>query len=210
MENKILVAKNGFKDISTICKKFKNWYKDDEIQKCLEIIGIQQTDISSLSVNKTLNGVCLEIKVNTGRTYSVNVDVMLANGKDIVKTVSATKFIDVISKDLFFLLGGDKFNKLTKNEQTAVLEWIIQNKVLLVSSLLKGEGISSVEWVLVAQKEAENAQWRLININQVINFYSDGEITLNRNGSMRFRNAEMIIKDGVIQLKLNPITMLFI
>ncbi|MDO6830142.1 hypothetical protein, partial [Mesomycoplasma ovipneumoniae] len=48
-------------------------------------------------------------------------------------------------------------DELTDEERNLVLDWLNNNKLLIISDILKGRGEFSAEWVLVAQKLQEDA-----------------------------------------------------
>lgn len=77
-------------------------------------------------------------------------------------------------------------DELTEEEKELVLKWLNDNKLLIISDILKGRGEFSAEWVLVVQKLKENARWVLKNINEVINYYfSDGKVEITPRCSIK-------------------------
>ena len=52
-------------------------------------------------------------------------------------------------------------NEFSSKEQTLILNWLTQNKTMMVCDIMKGRGRFAAEWMLVAQKVAKNALWIL-------------------------------------------------
>ena len=107
-------------------------------------------------------------------------------------------------------------DEFTIDEQESVLQWLSNNKTLILSDIIKGRGQFSAEWVLVAQKIKSNARWVLVNINQALQYYSLGDVRISPRGSIYIGNVTMQRKGGdggrdtanMLQFKLDP-TLLF-
>lgn len=107
-------------------------------------------------------------------------------------------------------------DEFTIDEQDSVLQWLSNNKTLILSDIIKGRGQFSAEWVLVAQKIKNNARWVLVNINQALQYYSLGDVRISPRGSIYIGNVTMQRKGGdggrdtanMLQFKLDP-TLLF-
>lgn len=104
-------------------------------------------------------------------------------------------------------------NEFTTEEQHILLNWLDDNKILIISDVLKGRGEFSAEWVLVAQKTQENARWILKNINEVISYYfDDGIVRITNKGSIKLGKITMQRKGGdngrptanMLQFKIDP------
>ena len=86
----------------------------------------------------------------------------------------------------------------------------------MLSDIIKGRGQFSAEWVLVAQKLDNNARWILVNINQALQHYANGDVRVSPRGSIYIGNVTMQRKGGdggrdtanMLQFKLDP-TQLF-
>lgn len=84
--------------------------------------------------------------------------------------------------------------------------------MLIVSDILRGRGEFSAEWVLVAQKIENNARWVLKNINEVIQYYSKGEVEMSPRGSINIGRIGVQRKGGdggrptanMLQFKIDP------
>ncbi|WP_337892707.1 hypothetical protein, partial [Mesomycoplasma ovipneumoniae] len=104
-------------------------------------------------------------------------------------------------------------DELTDEERNLVLDWLNNNKLLIISDILKGRGEFSAEWVLVAQKLQEDARWVLKNINEVINHYfADGKVEASPGGSIKLGKVTLQRKGGdngrptanMLQFKIDP------
>ena len=107
-------------------------------------------------------------------------------------------------------------NEFSENEQQQLLKWFSSNQTLILSDIIKGRGQFSAEWILVAQKVDNNARWLLVNINQALQYYSEGEVRVSPRGSVYIGRVTMQRKGGdggrdtanMLQFKLDP-TQLF-
>ncbi len=103
-------------------------------------------------------------------------------------------------------------NEFTVVEQKKLLEWIKENKALIISDILKGRGKFSAEWMLVAQKLKNEARWILKPMNYCMNFFSQGNIEITSRGNIKIGRITMQRKGGdagrstanMLQFKINP------
>lgn len=108
-------------------------------------------------------------------------------------------------------------DEMTLTKQKRILDWITDNKTLILSDIIKGRGLFSVEWILVVQKIDNNAKWVLVNINQALQCFSEGNVRISPKGSIYIGSITMQRKGGdngrktanMLQFKLDP-TRLFI
>lgn len=80
--------------------------------------------------------------------------------------------------------------EMTEREQTLLLGFVNDNKLLIVSDILKGRGEFCAERMLVVKKTSlyERA---LKSINEVMNFYGNGEVTISPRGSIHIGKITM-------------------
>lgn len=98
------------------------------------------------------------------------------------------------------------------DEQTKILGWFRQNKILVITDIIRGRGEFCAEWVLVAQKVNNNARWVLKNINEVLQHYGTGEVEISPKGSLKIGRITMQRKGGdngrptanMLQFKIDP------
>lgn len=103
-------------------------------------------------------------------------------------------------------------HEFNKSEQKLILEWIRNNKSLIVSDILKGRGKFAAEWMLVAQKTEKQARWILKPINYCLNFFGNGEVIISKRGTFKIGRITMQRKGGdngrktanMLQFKINP------
>ena len=99
-----------------------------------------------------------------------------------------------------------------ESEQNLILNWFNKNKMLVLSDIIKGRGQFSAEWILVAQKIDNNARWVLININEALQHYSEGDAIISPKGSLYVGKVTIQRKGGdnvrntanMLQFKLDP------
>jgi hypothetical protein len=102
---------------------------------------------------------------------------------------------------------------MSEADQNKLINFIKENKILIVSDLLKGRGEFSADWTLVILKvNGENA-WVLKSINRVMNVFGAGDIRITREGSLKIGKIGMQRKGGdggrdtakMLQFKINPV-----
>jgi len=103
-------------------------------------------------------------------------------------------------------------NEFSKRNQDILINWIKENKSLIVNDIIKGRGKFSAEWMLVALKVEQNAKWILKPINIVINHFGNGDVIITKQGNIKIGNITMQRKGGdggrktaqMFQFKINP------
>jgi hypothetical protein len=103
------------------------------------------------------------------------------------------------------------FDELPKYLVEKVQNFFSENKMLIVTDILRGRGGLSSEWFLVT-KERKNSspEWVLKDINTVCNFYAKGDVRISPRGSMIIGKITMQRKGGTpdptsLQFKINPL-----
>lgn len=104
---------------------------------------------------------------------------------------------------------ADEFSEKDRNK---LLEWLQNNKSLIVSDILKGRGKFSAEWMLVAQKTESQARWILKPMNYCLNFFGNGKVLISPRGTFKIGKITMQRKGGdggrptanMLQFKINP------
>ena len=100
-----------------------------------------------------------------------------------------------------------------KDDQKKILDFFEENKILIVSDLLKGRGEFSADWVLVILKVNGESAWTLKSINEAMNIFGGGEIRITNQGSLKIGKIGMQRKGGdngrdtakMLQFKINPV-----
>lgn len=99
-------------------------------------------------------------------------------------------------------------------DKNKLLDFLNRNKILIISDLLKGRGKFSAEWMLVIIRDEKFKilNWALKPINEVLNFYGNGEIKISPKGSINIGKILMQRKGGdngrpsanMLQFKIDP------
>ena len=235
-------AKNGFRNEQEICDKFNQWQVDKEAEQWLSIMQYDLTEIEKVKA-VVLHGykadvnVQIQIKLKSA-IDTENIQVKLVSNKKGFNQVDKRwlshyqdmwSIPDDIYKLLQYYTGEIKLYKqdvrdlrrmfvdeFTNEEQKNLLKWFQNNKTLILSDIIKGRGQYSAEWVLVAQKLDNNARWILVNINEALQHYSNGDVRISPRGSIYIGNVTVQRKGGdngrdtanMLQFKLDP-TQLF-
>ena len=103
-------------------------------------------------------------------------------------------------------------NEFSIENQEFILNWLKANQSLIVSDILKGRGKFAAEWMLVAQKVANEARWILKPMNYCLNLFGNGQILITKRGNFKIGKITMQRKGGdngrktaqMLQFKINP------
>lgn len=107
------------------------------------------------------------------------------------------------------------FSEMSEVEQKAVIDWFSENKILVLCDIFKGRGKYTAEWMLVYRKLSSGEildSWVLKAINEVINFYGQGEVLLTKKGNLKIGQVVIQKKGGdagkdtanMLQFKFDP------
>ncbi len=233
------IAKNGFQNERDVVNKFNNWKMDLEAQSWLNIMkydlnNIEYVKATILSGHKADINIKIQIRLKDVINIE-NIQVKLVSNltgfnqidKRYLKQYKEMWNIPEDVYKLFAYFTGelqpyrndtkDKrrmfITEFTELEKQCLLEWIDNNKLLIVTDILKGRGIFSAEWVLVVQKVNKKTKWVLKNINIVIqHYFNDGKVLISPRGSILIGKITVQRKGGdagrntanMLQFKLNP------
>jgi hypothetical protein len=103
--------------------------------------------------------------------------------------------------------------EIPPNALEQIIDFFTNNKLLVISDILKGRGGLSAEWFLVTRKDTKNRDkidWVLKDINTTCNFYAQGEVKMSPRGSLKIGRVTMQRKGGTpdptsLQFKINPL-----
>jgi hypothetical protein len=102
-------------------------------------------------------------------------------------------------------------DELSENLRNKILNFFTENKILVVTDILKGRGGLSANWILVTRynREDDNTTWILKDINTAMNFFGSGEVRLSPRGSLYIGKITMQRKGGTpdptkLQFKIKP------
>ncbi len=233
-------AKNGFRNEEDIIIKFNNWkqhtdaqnwlqimkYNLDEIEyvKAIKIKGSYKTDVQvqiSIKLKESIDCKNLSVKLVSNPSGFNQID-----KRWIDKYVELWNIPENIVKLLKLFTGElepckknvrDKrrmfLDEMSDEEQNLILSFFRENKILIISDILKGRDKFTADWMLVILKKKINSyEWALKDINTVMNIYGKDEIKVTNNGSLKIGSITMQRKGGdggrnsakMLQFKINP------
>lgn len=105
-------------------------------------------------------------------------------------------------------------DELPEYLRNKIVSFFTENKILVVSDVLKGRGGLSANWMLVTRynKANDTTTWILKDINTVMNFFGSGEVRISPKGSLYLGKITMMRKGGTpdptkLQFKIKPCTL---
>ena len=231
-------AKNGFKNERDVCDKFNNWKNYTDAMRWLVLMGYVLQDIESVTAQILHNyksDVNVQIQIKLKRAVdSENIQVKLVSNKHGFNQVDKRwisayqemwNMPDNVCKLLRYYTGESLpyrpdtrdsrrmfMDEFSVAEQKIITDWFSKNKTLVLSDIIRGRGIFSAEWILAAQKVKSNAKWVLVNINQALQHYSDGNVGITPRGNLYLGRVTIQRKGGdggrktacMLQFKLDP------
>lgn len=209
-------AKNGFKNEHLVINKFNNWQKDNMAQNWLKTMGYKISEIEYVKAVKITGSYKADIQVQIQVTVKLkeefdcqNISIKLVSnlqGFNQIDKRWIDKYIELWSMEeqvssLLKFYTGEKApykkdtrdlrrmfaNEFSQQEQNTVLEFLKNNKTIILTDIIKGRGKFSAEWFLVIYKDCE--KWVLKPINFVLNYYA----------KKRWRRRKRFSQDATIQ-----------
>lgn len=105
-------------------------------------------------------------------------------------------------------------NEFPEQLRNKIVNFFKNNKILVISDILKGRGGLSANWMLVTRyDEMRNATtWTLRDINTTMNFFGYGNVYISKKGSLHIGRITMQRKGGdagrptsnMLQFKIKP------
>ncbi|MFN3466724.1 MAG: type II restriction endonuclease [Candidatus Brocadiales bacterium] len=102
-------------------------------------------------------------------------------------------------------------DELPESLRRKIINFFSENKILVVSDILKGRGGLSATWMLVTRynKDDDTTTWILKDINTVMNFFGHGDVKVSPRGSLYLGKITIMRKGGTpdptkLQFKINP------
>lgn len=102
-------------------------------------------------------------------------------------------------------------DELPEDLRSSILNFFIENKILVVTDILKGRGGLSANWMLVTRynRDDKTTTWILKDINTAMNFFGSGNVQISPRGSLHIGNITMQRKGGTpdptkLQFKIKP------
>jgi len=231
-------AKEGFKNERDIVNKFNNWKQDNEAQNWLTIMDYELSEIEyveaivisgyksdvqvqvTIKLKKAIDVENLQIKLVSNLKGFNQIDKRWIDKYQVMWDIP-TDIVEILKKytgEILPTIENPKdnrrtfINELCEQNQEKIINWLENNKSLIVNDIIKGRGKFAAEWMLVAQKIETNARWILKPINKVINHFSNGNIIITKKGNIKIGRITMQRKGGdggrktaqMLQFKINP------
>jgi hypothetical protein len=235
------IAKDGFRNEDEVVEKFNNWQTDSESQQWLETMGYDLKEIEFVEAFK-LSGYKTDVQVQVRIKLKNLIDVenlqvkLVSNPKGFnqIDKRWIDKYVEMWSIPLEIVeilkryTGENKptisspkdkrrmfANEFTEEEQIIALNWLENNKTLIISDILRGRGKFSAEWILVVLKPNKinkNSSWTLKPMNVAVNHFSQGNVIITKRGNFTIGKITMQRKGGdggritanMLQFKINP------
>lgn len=235
-------AKGGFRNEKDVIARFNNWTKDEVAQKWLKAMGYKISDIEYVKASKVRGQYKADIQVRVRIIIKLksqedlqNLQVKLVSNPQgfnqidkrwVDKYVELWNIPEDITKILKLFTGEIKpakkglkdkrrmlLSEMDKNDQDKIVSFFKNNKILIVSDLLKGRGEFSADWVLVILKFNAESKWTLKSINEAMNLFGNGDVRITSQGSLKIGKIGMQRKGGdagrntskMLQFKINPV-----
>lgn len=102
-------------------------------------------------------------------------------------------------------------DELPESLREKIINFFNENKILVVSDILKGRGGLSANWMLVTKynRNDDTTTWILKDINTVMNFFGSGDVRVSPKGSLYLGKITVMRKGGTpdptkLQFKIKP------
>jgi hypothetical protein len=231
-------AKDGFKNEYDVCRKFNCWQNDEESRKWLVIMDYDLNQIESVKavvIREHKADVNVQVQIKLKKSVDVeNIQVKLVSNKTGFNQIdkrwidsyvslwnmpkSVTNILKHFTGELLPSIPKPRnrrrmfIDEFSTQDQKLLLDFLKNNRAMIVNDILRGRGKFAAEWVLVAQKVDSNARWILKNINEVINYY-DGKVIISPRKSILIGKITVQRKGGdggrdtakMLQFKINPL-----
>ncbi|MEE1002113.1 MAG: hypothetical protein U0L37_09160 [Bacteroidales bacterium] len=238
IEEGSITAKKGFQNEDFVVQKFNNWQQDLDAQQWLQIMNYCLNEIESVKAEKISGHYKADIQVQVSIKLKTcidveNLQVKLVSNKNGFNQIDkrwVDKYTELwnIPNDISTLLKQytgeilpqcktkDKrrtfANEFDESKQRLLLDWLEKNKIMIVSDILKGRGRFAAEWMLVIRKTSNSNEWVLKPINETINFFGNGMVSITSRGNISIGKITMQRKGGdggrdtakMLQFKINP------
>ncbi len=233
-----LIAKNGFRNEKEIAEKFNNWENDEEAKKWLQIMQYELNRIKEIKAY-VISGRKTDVQVQVyireeNVLYAENIQIKLVSNKHGFNQIDKRwlqSYIELwkIPENIADILRhyvGEKSPKIefprdkrrmfadefTVDEKKMLIEWLTNNKTLIVADVVRGRGGIPPEWIMVAHKTECNARWILQPINVCLNHYCNGDVEITQRGNIKIGGLTMQRKGGdngaptanMLQFKADP------
>lgn len=130
-----------------------------------------------------------------------------------------TKILKLFTGEIRPVIKGLKdprrtlLSEMNESDQNKIVRFFEDNKILIVSDLLKGRGEFSADWILVILKVNDESRWVLKSMNEAMNVFGSGDVRITNQGSLKIGKIGIQRKGGdagrdtakMLQFKINPV-----
>jgi len=244
-------AKNGFKNEHFVVSEFNDWQESDLAQNWLKAMNYNLDEIEEVNASKITGSYKADVQVSVliqiklkYLTDIQNLQVKLVSNPKGFNQIDkrwlrSYRELWNIPDNVYELLQyftGEKSPKISnpkderrmfitefsEKEQNTLLDFFKENRLLIVSDILKGRGKFAAEWMLVISKiiveeGVVELTWALEPINNVLNYFGGGEIVITPRGSINLGKITIQRKGGdngretanMLQFKINPAELIY-
>lgn len=234
-------AKDGFRNEQAVVDKFNNWARDKDAQQWLKIMGYPVKDIERVTAVR-LHGykADVQVQVTVYMKDAIGVEnlsvklVSNSQGFNQIDKRGVDKYVEMwnippdVANSLKLYTGAIRptrtglmdsrrmyLHEMTPQQRQGIVDFFTENKVLVVSDIIKGTGPFSASWMLVILTTEKGDSWALKSINHAMNIFAHGTVAANKNGNLYIGRILMQRKGGdagrstatMLQFKINPVAL---
>lgn len=235
-----MTARNGFANEDFVRNEFNNWQSSSLGQAWLVAMGYAIDEIEYVRAEK-LSGYKTDIQVSVSVAIKLkeltdiqNIQVKLIsnrNGFNKIDKRRVDRYAELwnmnpdeirvlkhYTGELAPYIDNSRdsrrmfVDEMSEYDQEILLRFLILNKFLIVSDILKGRGEFHAEWMLVILRSTNEFDWVLRSMNYAMNYFGNGDIAVTKQGNIKIGNITMQRKGGdggrpsanMLQFKINP------
>ena len=235
-------ARNGFKNEQDVIDRFNDWKTDKVAQEWLEKMNYKIDDIEFVKASKVRGRYKADVQVRITVIIKLksqedlqNLQVKLVSNPQGFNQIDkrwVDQYVEIwniphdITKILKLFTGEISpaknnlrdprrmfLDEMNQPDQNKLVKFFNDNKILIISDLLKGRGEFSADWTLVILKLNGESRWVLKSINHVMNVFGSGDVRITPKGSLNIGKIGMQRKGGdggrdtakMLQFKINPV-----
>jgi len=234
-------AKDGFKNERDVVDKFNNWKIDYDSQSWLKAMNYNISEIENVEA-ELISGhhksdVQVRVKIYLKTLVGIeNISLKLVSSNTGFNQIDkrwVDKYVDMwnlppnIANALKLFTGEIKpsktglrdkrrmyFDEMDIKTQKEIIKFFTKNKILILSDIIKGNDEFSASWLMVVWKKVDsNPEWVIQDINYVLNFFGNGNVSITERGNLKIGKVTMQRKGGdagrntanMLQFKMNPL-----
>lgn len=235
-------AKDGFTNEQDVIDRFNNWKTDNTAREWLAEMNYKINDIEFVKASKVRGQYKADIQIRITIVIKLksqedlqNLQVKLVSNPQGFNQIDKrwvdkyvelwnipadiSKILKIFTGEIASIKSGLRdprrmfLDEMSESDQNKLINFIKENKILIVSDLLKGRGEFSADWTLVILKLNGESCWVLKSINHVMNIFGAGDVRMTREGNLKIGKIGMQRKGGdggrdtakMLQFKINPV-----